>query len=192
MNTNDQMGRTLKNIKRDVEYAFCGAINAAASGNASTAREMSSIDQLISTTIDAGSNSTDAMTEAKLLSLGQSCYTNGSDPSVFMIKPADAQIVAGFAAASGRQRNFDMAKSLVNAIDLYIAPYGEYKVVLNRHQMTTHAFLIDPAMFKTCVLRPFARTLLAKTGDSDKHSVTGEMSLKHNSFADSGMITGLS
>jgi len=115
-----QMGRTLKNIKRDVEFAFVGASNAAAAGNASTAREMASIDQLISTSIDAGSNSTDAMTEAKLLSLGQTCYTNGSDPSVFMIKPADAQIVAGFAAASGRQRNFDMAKSLVNAIDLYV------------------------------------------------------------------------
>ena len=62
---------------------------------------MASIDQLISTTIDAGSNSTDAMTEAKLLSLGQSCYTNGSDPSVFMIKPADAQIVAGLQLLQG-------------------------------------------------------------------------------------------
>ena len=187
-----QMGRTLKNIKRDVEYAFCGAINAVAAGNASTAREMASIDQLISTTIDAGSNSTDAMTEAKLLSIGQSCYSNGSDPSVFMIKPADSQIVADMAASSGRNREFASTKSLVNAIDLYVSPYGEYKVVLNRHQMTTHAFLIDPSMFKSCVLRPFTRTLLAKTGDADKHSVTGEMSLKHNSFADSGMITGLS
>lgn len=187
-----QMGRTLKNIKRDVEYAFCGASNAAATGDASTAREMASIDQLISTTLDAGANATDAMTEAKLLTLGQTCYTNGSDPNVFMIKPADAQIVAGFAAASGRNREFAQTKSLVNAIDLYVSPYGEYKVVLNRHQMTTHAFLIDPAMFKTCVLRPFARTLLAKVGDADSHSITGEMSLKHNSFADSGMITGLS
>jgi len=120
MNINDQMGRTLKNVKRDVEYAFCGAANAAAAGSASSAREMASIDQLISTSVDAGSNSTDAMTEAKLLTLGQTCYTNGSDPSVFMIKPADAQIVAGFAAASGRNREFAQTKSLVNAIDLYV------------------------------------------------------------------------
>jgi len=69
---------------------------------------------------------------------------------------------------------------------------GEYKVVLNRHQLTTHLFLIDPSMFKTAVLRPFTRTLLAKNGDSDRHYVVGEMSVKHSSFADSGMITGLS
>jgi|TARA_R100000482_G_scaffold11213_1_gene3356 hypothetical protein len=65
-------------------------------------------------------------------------------------------------------------------------------VVLNRHQLTTHAFLIDPSMFRCCVLRPFTRTLLAKDGDSDKHFVVGEYSLKHMNFADSGMITGLS
>ena len=60
------------------------------------------------------------VTEAKLLTLGQTCYTNGSDPSVFMVKPADAQIVAGFAAASGRNREIQQSKSLVNAVDLYV------------------------------------------------------------------------
>jgi hypothetical protein len=47
-------------------------------------------------------------------------------------------------------------------------------------------------MFRACVLRPFTRTLLAKDGDSDKHFVVGEYSLKHMSYSDSGMITGLS
>jgi len=42
------------------------------------------------------------------------------------------------------------------------------------------------------VLRPFTRTLLAQTGDSDKHFISYEGSVKHLNFADSGMITGLS
>ena len=187
-----QLGKALKEIKRDLERAFVGVDNAAVAGAAATAREMASVSQMITTTVDAGANATDALTEAKLLELGEDCFNNGSDPSVLMIKPGDAQIVADFAASSGRNREFAQGRSLVNVIDLYVSPYGEYKVVLNRHQLTTHAFLIDPSMFKTCVLRPFSRTLLAKNGDSEKHFVVGEYSVKHMNFADSGMITGLS
>jgi len=57
--------------------------------------------------------------------------------------------------------------------------------------LNDRAFLIDPSMFKTCTLRPFTRTLLAKTGDSDKDHIVGEMSVKHKNFNDSQMITGL-
>ena len=191
--TSHQLAKSLKSIKRDYEFALVGQDNAKVAGNATTAREMDSATQQISTTVDAGANATDAMTEAKLLELGEDCYGNGSDPTVFMIKPADAQIVSGFTGAAGRNRTInDGAKTLVNAIDLYVSPYGEYKVILNRHQLTTHAFLIDPSMFRSCVLRPFSRTLLAKDSDGDRHAIVGEYSLKHMSYGDSGMITGLS
>ena len=109
-----------------------------------------------------------------------------------MIKPGDAQIVAGFSAASGRNREISQGKTLVNAIDLYVSPYGEYRVVLNRQLKSTHALLIDPSMFKTCTLRPFTRTLLAKNGDSDRHHIVGEVSCKHTNFGDSVAIIGLS
>jgi len=172
-----QLGRALKEIKRDLEFAYVGASNAAVAGNAGgspAAREMASADQLIdAATTEAGG--TAALTEAMLLSVGQKVFNEGGDASVFMIKPADAQIVAGFTGASGRYRNFnDAQKTLTNVIDLYVSPYGEYKVVLNRHQMTTHAFLLDPSMWRSAVLRPFSRTLLAKTGDSEKHFVNSQ------------------
>ena len=98
--------------------------NAKVTGDASTAREMDSATQQISTSVDAGANATDALTEAKLLELGEDCFNNGSDPSVFMIKPADAQIVAGF-TSSGRNRSFAQGRTLVNVIDLFVSPYGE-------------------------------------------------------------------
>ncbi len=187
-----QLGKTLKSIKRDLEFSLVGVDQAAVAGSSSTARKMASMINQISTGIDAGANATDALTEAKLLEAGQTAFNNGSDPSVFMIKPADAQIVAGFSASAGRNREVAQGKTLVNVIDLYVSPYGEYKVVLNRHLETSHALLIDPSMFKTCVLRPFTRTLLAKQGDSDRHMVVGEYSCKHSNFADSVKITGLS
>jgi hypothetical protein len=191
------LGRALKAIKRDLEFAFVGASNAAVAGNASgpVAREMASADQLIASgvTKDQGSNATDALTEAKLLELGQAVFEAGGDPSVFMVSPGKAQIIAGFTGASGRNRNFnDAQKTLTNVIDLYVSPYGEYKVVLNRHQMTTHAFLLDPSMWRAAVLRPFTRTLLAATGDSQKHFCVGEYGLMHMNPSASGQITGLS
>ena len=186
--TAHQLGKALKEIKRDAEFALVGADQAAVGGSSSVARQMASAINQIST-VEAGG--TAALTEAMLLSAGQTAYNNGSDVDTFMIKPADAQIVAGFSASAGRNREIAQGKTLVNAIDLYVSPYGEYRVVLNRHLESSHALLIDPSMFKTCTLRPFTRTLLSKSGDSDKHFVVGEMSVKHMNFGDSVKINAL-
>ena len=70
-----------------------------------------------------------------------------------MIKPADAQTVANFAASSGRERDFGTGKTVVNVVDIYVSPYGTYKTVLNRHQITSRAFLIDPTYVRSCVLK---------------------------------------
>ena len=190
--TAHQLAKALKEIKRDAEYALVGVDQAAVSGSTSVARKMASVINQITTAVDAGANATDPLTEAKLLEAGQTAYNNGSDVDTLMIKTGDAQIVAGFSASAGRNREIAQGKTLVNAIDLYVSPYGEYRVVLNRHLESSHALLIDPSMFKTCTLRPFTRTLLAKNGDSDRHQIVGEMSVKHMNFADSVKITGLS
>lgn len=190
--TAHQLAKALKEIKRDAEYAMVGVDQAAVAGSGVAARQMASVINQITTGIDAGANATDALTEAKLLEAGETAYNNGSDVDTLMIKPGDAQIVAGFSASAGRNREIAQGKTLVNAIDLYVSPYGEYRVVLNRHLKTDTALLIDPSMFKTCTLRPFTRTLLAKNGDSDRHHIVGEMSVKHMNFGDSVKITGLS
>jgi hypothetical protein len=186
-----QLSKALKEIKKDVEYAFVGASNATVAGNATTAREMDSADQLIgSGNTTAGGSS--ALTEAMIVATGQAVYNNGGDATILMVKPADSLIIAGFTGAAGRTREFnDGNKTLTNAVNLYVSPFGEYKVTLNRHQMTTHAFLLDPSMWRTASLRPFARTLLAKTGDSDTHMVVGELGLMHKNPLGSGQINAL-
>ena len=72
-----------------------GASNAAVTGDASTAREMASADQLISSSnaVDAGSNATDALTETKLLDAMQAVYTNGGTPSVMMSAKMTARLI---------------------------------------------------------------------------------------------------
>jgi len=186
-----QLSKALKEIKKDVEFAFVGASNATVAGNATTAREMDSADQLIgSGNTTAGGSS--ALTEAMIVATGQAVYNNGGDATILMVKPADSLIIAGFTGAAGRTREFnDGNKTLTNAVNLYVSPFGEYRVTLNRHQMTTHAFLLDPSMWRTASLRPFARTLLAKTGDSDTHMVVGELGLMHKNPLGSGQINAL-
>lgn len=190
-----QLSKALKSLKKDIEFAYVGQDNAGVTGSESVAREMDSASQLIASgvTTDAGANATDALTESVINTTHQAVYEAGGEPSIFMIKPADATVVAGFTGASGRQRTFnDENKTLTNAVNILVTPFGELKVVLNRVQMSTHAFLLDPTMWRSAVLRPTSRTLLAKNGDADTHFVVYEGGLMHLHPSASGQINGLS
>ena len=110
-----------------------------------------------------------------------------------MCKPADSLVLAGFTGSAGRTRSFqDNTSTFTNVVDLYVSPFGEYRTVLNRHQMSTHLFPLDPQMWRTAVLRPFTRTALAVQGDSKRHMVVGEIGLMHKNPKGSAMVTGLS
>lgn len=186
-----QLGKALKELKRDIEFAYVGQSNAGVTGNSTTAREMDSADQLIAAgnTIAGG---TAALTEAMILDAHQAAYTAGGDPTLLMVKPADSEIIAGMTGASGRNRTFnDQNQTLTNAVNIMVNPYGTLKVVLNRIQMTTHAFLLDPTMWRSAVLRPTSRTLLSKTGDSDKHFCVYEGGLMHLNDSASAQINAL-
>jgi hypothetical protein len=138
-------------------------------------------------TVDAAG----ALTEQDILDVNQDLYEAGSEAKYIMVKPADSLIVAGFAAASGRTRDFGASKGVVNAVDLYVSPFGEQKVIINRFIKATEALVFDPAMWSIVVLRPFTRELLAKAGDSERHLIVGEYSLKHKNYKGTGRITGL-
>lgn len=186
-----QLSKTGEELKRDLENAFVGMNNAAVAGvETTTAREMASALNMI----DAGNviaGGTAALTETMILNCHKACFDAGGEPEILMIKPADALIVAGFAAASGRQRDFGAAKTITNVVDLYVSPWGELKVVLNRFLLSTVAFMYDPNMFKKAVLRNWSRETLAKDGDATRMMVVGEFSLKHKNFKSSGYVNAI-
>jgi hypothetical protein len=185
-----QLAKVGEELKRDLEFAFVGQKNAAVAGAEDTAREMAAAFNMIdSGNVEAGG--TAALTETMLLNNHQDIYDEGGEPDIFMIKPADSLIVANFAAASGRDRDFGQSKRITNVVDLYVSPFGELKVVLNRFMLNTTAMLIQTDMWKKCVLRNWTRTMLAKDGDSERHMVVGEFSLKHKNFKSSGYIDAI-
>ena len=186
-----QLAKAGEEVKRDLEHAMVGLDQAAVTGDASTARQFASALNQIDAGVqnDAG---TAALTEAMILTLHQELYDNGSDPSVLMIKPADSLITAGFAAvADSRSRDIRDSKKVVNAVDIYVSPFGELRIVINRFIKATHALMFDPAMWSKAVLRPWTRTMLAKTGDNEMHMLVGEFSLKHKNYKASGTIENL-
>lgn len=193
-----QLSKKSAELKREFEYALVGSARNAAAGSTSVARQFGNVwgndaggSAVINAAVITNNAVAAALTEAMVLSTNQKLYEAGGEASYIMVKPADSLIIAGFAAASGRTRDFDTGTKVVNVVDLYVSPFGTQKVVLNRFMKADSALLFDPANWKKAVLRPFSRTLLAKTGDADRHFIVGEFGLKHVNYKASGAITGL-
>ncbi len=185
-----QLAKSSAQLKRDLENAFVGTAQAKVSGADATARQLAGFQTQVDTgnNIYTGGTST-APTEANLLTALQYVYTAGADPTVIQVTPANSLVVAAFAAASGRTRFFGVTdKTVTNVVNLYVSPFGEQKVQLNRFLKAAETLIYDPSMWSKVTLRPWFRETLAKTGDSLKQMIIGEFSLKHKNAKASAQI----
>ncbi|MDB2699801.1 DUF5309 domain-containing protein [Alphaproteobacteria bacterium] len=186
-----QIAKKGKELRRDIEHAFVGAGQAGAAGDGSTARQLKSAQNQIdaSTTSTAGSNRT--FTETLLLDTLQDVYEAGGDPNQIQVTPSHSLVVAGFAASSGRTRDIESGTKLVNAVDLYVSPFGECAVVPNRFLDANSCLVLDTEYWSRAVLRPMQTIVLAKTGDSDKRQMLTEQTLVCENSKASGLIEAL-
>jgi hypothetical protein len=188
-------------LKKDLEHAFVGTGQAKVTPSDNlTARQMSGYQDQIDAGVKVVTGSTATkVTETNLLDLLETLFKNGADPSVIMVTPKRSRDVAAFAAASGRTRNINNGRedrAIINVVDLYVSPYGEQKVVLNRllKQATdgtaADTLVFDPDNWKKITLqgRNWTRETMAKTGDNTSMMIVGEFSLKHKNFKASGYV----
>ena len=180
-----------KEIKRDIEHSFVGAGQAGTAGNGTTARQLTSAANQIAsaTTNTAGSNR--ALSEALLLDVLQKCYEEGGEPNQVQVTPSHSVTVAGFATASGRQRDFATGTTLVNSVDIIISPFGQVSVVPNRFLNANTVLVLDTEYWSRAVLRPMQTVVLAKTGDSDRRQMLTELTLVCENDKASGKIDAL-
>jgi len=180
-----------KEIKRDIEHSFVGAGQAGTAGNSSTARQLTSAANQISsaTTNTAGSNR--ALVESLILDVAQKVYEKGGDANMLQVTPSHSVTVAGFATASGRQRDFGSSTTVVNAVDILVTPFGTLSVVPNRLLDANTALILDTEYWSRAVLRPMQTVVLAKTGDSDKRQMLTELTLVCEHDEASGKIDAL-
>lgn len=180
-----------KEIKRDIEHSFVGAGQAGTAGNSTTARQLTSAANQISsaTTNTAGSNR--ALTEALVLDVAQKVYEKGGDATQMQVTPSHSVVVAGFATASGRQRDFGSSTTVVNAVDILVTPFGTLNVVPNRLLDANTSLILDTEYWSRAVLRPMQTVVLARTGDSDKRQMLTELTLVCEHDEASGKIDAL-
>ena len=193
-------------LKRDVEYAFLLG-QAGAAGNASTARQLKSMDALINSNTSTDAGTAAALTEAGILSTHEKCYTRGGEPNWLMVSPAHSLIVADFAYRVGgatpftsvRGRDAGQGTELVNVVELYRDPFGTLQVVLNKYQGTAGAakssydvYLLQTDAWWIPVLQPVETKELAVTGHNRKTMLSTELTLAHLNTQCSGRIYDLS
>lgn len=180
-----------KEMRRDIEHAFVGALQAGTAGNGTTARQLTSAQNQIdsSTTSTAGSNR--AFTETLLLGVLQDVYEAGGDPNQIQVTPSHSVTVANFAASAGRERDFSTGTKIVNSVDLYVSPFGECSVVPNRFLQANTCLVLDTEYWSRAVLRPMQTIVLAKQGDSDKRQMLTELTLVCENDKASGLIEAL-
>jgi hypothetical protein len=188
-----QMAKSAAQVKRDLENALVGTAGAKASGSAAVASTMAGFQQQLDATTVSYMGAATALSENGLVAALQTAYTNGADPTRIHVTPSNSVVLAAFAAAAGRYRTIsnpgDKQTTLVNVVNLYVSPFGEQKVEINRFQKAKNTLIFEPDMWKKITLRPWERKSLAKTGDSTKAMILGEFSLKHkNYFASAAVI----
>ena len=198
-----QLAKSMAQCKRDLEYAYVGGAQSSAAGNSSTERDMAGFQAQLWNDADASGAlqlTTDAEnavkytgsaatlpSEQNVLDVLTFLYNNGSEPDTIMVTPSNSLVVADFAKAAGRYRQVEDRK-LMNVVDLYVSPFGQQRVVLNRFVHANNTLIFEKDMWQQAVLRSWFRETLAKTGDNVAMMIVGEYSLIHKNKAASAAI----
>ena len=108
--------------------------------------------------------------------------SNGEVATDFYVGSWIKRKISGFAGRSGTQAIVDN-KSVVNTIDMYFSDFGSHRVHLHRYVFqsgdATQRFLaLRPEKWAKAILRDTHVEDLAKTGDSTRGQVIGELTLE--------------
>lgn len=160
-------------------------------GSSVAAREMAAIQiQLTNgrnggTLVSASVAVTILALEAEMLGLHEICYDFGGNPGYLVVPPRVSTFIAAFAASAGRERDFGTGRAVVNVVDLYVSPFGELDVILDRHCLRSAQdgnvntdgnaiFGLDFQYLATPVLRATRDFPLARTGDAENREIVRE------------------
>lgn len=188
-----QMEKRMKELKRDIEAALTDN-GASVAGNDTTAREMAGFPAWLTTNTSFGGGAgadpvtigsttrTDgtqrAFTEDLLLSVLESAYTNGGNPTLLVAGAFNIRKAGEFAGNSTRTVDAKEQK-LYSGIKVYVSPYNqEIKLVPNRFSRSRDVLLIDPEYAAVAYLREFDTNDLAKTGDTTRKQILVECTLE--------------
>ncbi len=187
-----QMSDRMKEIKRDLETSLLQNV-AYVAGNDTTARVMAGLQTYVKTNISKASDGTaatgdgtDIYTDGTARPLLESyveaalalAWTNGGTPSLGVLNAFQKRKFASFSGSSTKMSDGDKRK-VTNNVEVYVDPLGlEVRLVPCRQCPTDVIFFADPEYAKLAPLDDFHKVDLAKTGDSERKQIIGEMTLE--------------
>jgi len=196
-------------LRRDIE-ARVTQNKASVTGDATTARQTGGIQAWLESNTSRGTSGADGgfssgnvsaatagtprtYTEALLKTVHQSCYTNGGKPTMLLMSPGQKATFSGFdGLAATRVNDPNGQTKIIGGADMYVGDFGTLTAVIDLFMDTSSALLVDPTKAKMATLRPMKQEKLAKTGDSEKYQVIGEMGLQVDNEAAHGVVADLS
>jgi hypothetical protein len=209
-----QLAKRGKELKRDMESIVLSN-NTPDAGGAAVARVLAPLCAWVNTNESRGvggdgsnhasgvpaAGATDgtprALTETIFKSVLQSCWTNGADPSIFMVGPVNKQRASADLDGIATQ-NVDVVRAAeakpgvsIGAVDIYVSDFGVIKIIPNRFQRERDGWILDPEYVALGFLRPMHTVKLAKTGDAEKRLLQAEYTLVVKNEAALGICADL-
>lgn len=187
-----EMADKMKEIKRDFETS-CLQNVAKVTGTDTLARKLGGLQTYVKTNISKASDGTaatgdgsDTYTDGTARALQESFveaalstgWDNGAQPTKGFLNSFQKRKFASFSGSATKHSNAD-TKKVINTVDFYIDPLGtEISLVPCRQMQTDVIYFVDPEYIKICALRNWASWDLAKTGDSVRKQILGELTLE--------------
>jgi len=185
-----QLSKASAEIKRDMESILLSD-QAKDAGTSSTARKLGGLATWLTTNVvdTAGA----APTEDNLKEAVLKAYTEGGEPTVLLVSPANKQVVSTFPGIAEQrfQAPGTGQTKIIGAADMYMSDFGQLSVVPDRFLSDDITYVLDPSMANVAYLRPFKSTKLAKMGDSEKTMMNVEYTLVVKNEAAHAMMTDL-
>ena len=185
-----QLSKASAEIKRDMESILLSD-QAKDAGTSSTARKLGGLATWLTTNVvdTAGAAPTEDMLKEAVLK----AYTEGGEPTVLLVSPANKQVVSTFPGIAEQRYQAPSTgqTKIVGAADVYLSDFGTLSVVPDRFLSDDISYVLDPSMANVAYLRPFKSTKLAKMGDSEKTMMNVEYTLVVKNEAAHAMMTDL-
>ena len=175
-----QLAKASKELKRDMEGSLL-ANNAAAAGNASTARETRGAAHWIATNVvDAGTSGTHAaMVEADVLLAAEKVWTEGGEASTILLGATNKKLITAMSGRADAIRSVaDNNMTIQNSVDVYVSDFGTYNIIMDRFCDQDVVYFLDHDMWTVDYLRDFQTVDIARAGDGEKKMLLVEYGLR--------------
>ena len=194
-----QTQKAMRELAKDIERAFC--VGATASGNGLTAnasaRYLGGCTSLVTTatcataasaTEWAGTGSANLILfENKLNDWLEQMWDVGEVPTQLFCEGTIKRRISALTAGSTKNTE-SKDKKLINTISVYESEFGVHKVSLERYCPDTYLIGLTPSYFATAYLRRIKPVNLAKTTDSTRVALVGELTFDVKNFLALGVM----